>query len=259
MRIGFFGDSYCDLIFFDDPYYLDNPLAFDRVHKTWPARIIDDFNCDILSSGLGGSSLYYAVDRWKQDLEKFKDDPYDVVVFTFSWWERLYTPHQNFQPVFLARAERRPMPESADPDVNFDEISLGIDLYYKYFCHENQQKFYYELMQKYILDLPEQYPNTKFIFLPCTEFARRLALKNFTNGVLLNFSFETLSNLETRSPGAMPIMCNRYGHLNDHNHESFTKLMTNILNNYQDYSNQIIDPDFSQFDLIEIPKFDKLV
>ena len=259
MRIGFFGDSYCDLQWFDDDYYLATPLAFPRELKTWAARIIDDFNCDILSSGLGGSSLYYAVDRWQQDLEKFKDDPYDVVVFTFSWWERLYTPHQNFQPVFLARAERRPMPESEDSNVDFDEISLGIDLYYKYFCHENQQKFYYELMQKYILDLPEQYPDTKFIFLPCTEFSRQLALKNFSKGALLNFSFETLSNLETGSPGAMPILCNRSGHLNDHNNESFAKLIGHIITNYESYRNQIINPDFTQFDLTEIPLFTRLV
>jgi hypothetical protein len=257
MRIGFFGDSYCDLIFFDDPWYHENQMAFSREHKTWAARIIDDFGCEILSSGLGGSSLYYAVDRWKQDVEKFKDNPYDVAIFTFSWWERLYTPHQNFQPVFLARAERRPIPPSEDPNVNFEEIDQGIDLYYKYFCHENQQKFYYELMQKYILDLPAQYPDTKFIFLPCTEFSRHLALTHFSDGVLLNFSFETLSNLETGSPGPMPILCNRYGHLNDHNHELFTKIITNIINNYESCRNSIIDPDFSEFDLTAVPVFNR--
>ena len=257
MRIGFFGDSYCDLIFFDDPYYHENRMAFNREHKTWAARIIDDFGCEILSSGLGGSSLYHAVDRWKQDVEKFKDNPYDVAIFTFSWWERLYTPYQHFEPVFLARAERRPMPVSEDPEVNFEEISQGIDLYYKYFCYENQQKFYYELMQKYILELPEQYPNTKFIFLPCTEFSRQLAITNFTKGVLLNFSFEILSNLETGSPGPMPILCKRYGHLNDHNHESFTKIITNIINNYESCRNSIIDPDFSEFDLTTVPVFNR--
>lgn len=257
MRIGFFGDSYCDLQWFNDNYYLDNPLAFPRELKTWPARIIDDFDCEILSSGLGGSSLYHAIARWEEDLEKFKDNPYDVVIFTFSWWERLYTPHNNFQPVFLAKAERRPLPVSTDPDVDFEEISQGIDLYYKYFCNDNEQQFYYEMSLKYILNLAEQYPDTKFIFLPCTEFARRIALKNFSKGVLLNFSFETLSNLETGSPGIMPVACNRSGHLNDHNNESFAKLIQDIIANYETHHDQIIDPDFTQFDLVNIPKFDK--
>jgi|688.fasta_scaffold09724_19 hypothetical protein len=259
MRIGFYGDSYCDLQWFDDDYYLATPLAFPRELKTWAARIIDDFDSEILSSGLGGSSLFYAIATWKKDLEKFKQNPYDVVIFTFSWYERLYTPHQNFQPVFLAKAERRPMPDSADPDVDFDEISFGIDLYYKYFCQEDEQQFYYELSLKYILALADQYPDTKFIFLPCTEFARNLSLKHFTNGVLLNFSFEMLSNLETGSPGAMPILCNRSGHLNDHNNESFAKLIGHIINNYESYRNQIVDPDFTQFDLTTVPVFNRLM
>ena len=44
MKIGFYGDSYCDLQFFHNSYYLENPLAYPRELKTWPARIIDDFD-----------------------------------------------------------------------------------------------------------------------------------------------------------------------------------------------------------------------
>ena len=259
MKIGFYGDSYCDLQFFHNSYYLENPLAYPRELKTWPARIIDDFDSKILSSGLGGSSLFHAIATWKKDLVRFKENPYDVVIFTFSWWQRMYTPHEYFEPVFLAKAERRPLPVSEHADIDFEEISHGIDLYYKYFCQEDEQQFYYELSLKYILSLADQYPDTKFIFLPCNEFARNLSLKHFTKGVLLNFSFETLSNLEPGSPGIMPYMCGRPGHLNDHNHESFAALIAGIISNYQDHKNQILDPDFSKFDLTAVPVFNRSV
>lgn len=253
MKLGFYGDSYCNLFWDKDPNYRKNPATFtERKNKLWAGRLIDDYGSEVTSSGLGGSSLFYAVDCWKKDIEKFNDNPYDVVFFTFTWWERLYTPYSNYNPVFLAKAERRPIPESGDPNVNFNEIDHSIDLYYKYMCHSNEQKFYYELMIKWILDLPTQYPNTKFIFLPCTEFARETSLKHFTLGTLVNFSFETLSNLETGSPGPMPINCGRSGHLNDRNHEEFTALMKYIID---DNISGIVDPDFTNFDLSEIPSF----
>lgn len=254
MKIGFYGDSYCDLLWLNDPKYRSDPVSFtERKNKTWPGRLIDDYKSEVISSGLGGASLFYAIRQWKGDVQRFNGSPYDVVFFTFSWWQRLYTPHSNYDPVFLARAERRPIPESPDPEIDFNEVSTSIDLYYKYLCHGDQQQFYYELMVKWILDLPAQYPNTKFIFLPCTEFARTTALSYFSLGTLVNFSFETLSNLETGSPGIMPYACGRSGHLNDHNHEAFTTLMKELIDNNV---SGIVNPDFHSFDLTEIPKFE---
>lgn len=256
MRVGFYGDSYCDLIWFKDQKYLEDPLSFiERKYKPWPGRVLDDYKSQVLSSGLGGSSLFHAIQQWNTDIEKFNGCIYDVVFISLTWWERLYTPNESYQPVFLARAERRPMPASEDPTINFDEVNQGIDLYYKYLCFSNQQLFYYELMVKWILDLPNQYPDTKFIFLPCTEISRKLALKHFSTGVLANFSFETLSNLENGSPGPMPIMCGRTGHLNDKNHESFASEMKKIVAAYDSIKNTIVDLDYSNFDLSEIPNF----
>lgn len=250
MNIGFFGDSYCDIIYFNDPKYRQDPSSFGREHKPWPAKLLDDLSSPIFSSGLGGSCLYDSIKKWEYDQYK---DQYDVVIWSLTWHDRLYTS-EYFQPVFLARAERRPIPESTIPDVSFKEIDQGIDLYYKYFYYDDQQKFYYEQSLKWIFNLPNLYKNIKFIFLPCTEFARRLAVKNFDKGVLVNFSFETLSNLEPNSPGPMPIMCNRLGHLNDHNHECMTTLIKDIILNDQ-MNNTVVNPDLEKFDLSEIPRF----
>ena len=251
MNIGLFGDSYCDIIYFDDLEYRAHPEKWGRQYKTWCGRLLDDYNAPILSSGLGGSSIYHSIDKWEKD--KHKDD-YDVVLWSLTWHNRLYT-NEHFQPVFSARAERRPIPESDNPNISYHEINHGLDLYYKYFYQDNEKLFNFEQSVKWILERPLQYKNTKFIFLPCTEHARYIALKHFTNGVLVNFSFEVLSNLETGSIGPMPINCGRSGHMNDHNHEAFVTTIKETITNYGNIENQVIPLDFSNFDLVSIPNF----
>lgn len=252
MRIGFFGDSYCDLIYFNDENYRNNPYGWGREFKPWSGRLLDDYQAPILSSGLGGSCLYDSIYKWQHDIH---NNQYNVVFWSLTWHDRLYTK-EYFKPVFLARAERRPIPESNIPNVSFLEIDQGIDLYYKYFYDENQQKFYYEQSLKWILNLPNIHNDTKFVFLPCTEYSRLLAKQYFQKGILVNFSFELISNFETNSVGPMPISCGRIGHLNNHNHEKFTIYFKHIIDNFSLSEDKILEPDFSSFDLTEIPKFD---
>jgi len=251
MNIGLFGDSYCDMIYFDDQEYRANPEKWGRQYKTWCGRLLDDYNSPILSSGLGGSSIYHSIDKWNKDNNK---NNYDVVLWSLTWYNRLFTS-EHFQPVFSARAERRPIPESTNPNINYHEIDYGLDLYYKYFYQDNEKLFNFENSVKWILNQPSQYPDTKFIFLPCTEHARTIALKHFFNGVLVNFSFETISNLETGSIGLMPINCGRSGHMNDHNHEEFLNEIKKTIGNYDIVKNTVISFDFTRFDLTEIPNF----
>lgn len=252
MRIGLYGDSYCDLIYFNNNEYKNHPEKWLRKFKPWSGRLLEDFNAPILSSGLGGSCLYDSITKWQNDDNK---ESYDVVFWSLTWHDRLYTS-EYFEPVFLARAERRPIPKSTMPNIDYNEIDYGIDLYYKYFYNETQQKFYHEQSIKWILDLPNQYVNTKFIFLPCTEYSRIVAKQYFQKGILVNFSFELISNFETNSAGPMPISCGRIGHLNDHNHEKFTSYFTNLIENFSLLENQILTPNFNDFDLTKIPNFD---
>ena len=252
MRIGLFGDSYCDLVYFEEPEYLENPTKWSRQDKTWCGRLLDDLSSPILSSGLGGSCLYDSISKWENDPNK---TTYDVVIWSLTWHDRLYTS-EYFKPVFLARAERRPIPESDIPEVDYKEIDKGIDLYYKYFYYDNQQRFYHEQSIRWILSLPELYPNTKFIFLPCTEYSRKICLKHFTKGILVNFSFETLSNLEPNSKGPMPIYCPRLGHLNNTNHEVMASSIKRLIKNYTDLENTVVTLDLTKFDLIKMPHFD---
>jgi len=251
MNIGFFGDSYCDIIYFEDQEYRAHPEKWGRQYKTWCARLLDDMKSPILSSGLGGSSIYHSIDKWEKDPNK---NNYDYVFWSLTWYNRLYTS-EHFQPVFSARAERRPIPESTNPYISYHEISQGLDLYYKYFYQDNEKIFNYEQSLKWILELPKQYTDTKFIFLPCTEHSRRLSLKYFNTGVLVNFSFEVLSNLETGSIGPMPINCGRMGHFNDHNHEMFATQMKNIIHNYPQVANSVVKLELDNFDLTSLPTF----
>ena len=66
----------------------------------------------------------------------------------------------------------------------FEKQYLIIEGYYTYLHSLTKEKFLHELMLKWILDLPEQYPDTKFIFLPNTEMSREIALRYFKKGIL---------------------------------------------------------------------------
>jgi len=252
MNVGFFGDSYCDLQWFEEIEYRMYPEKWGRQYKPWCGKLLEDVKSPVLSSGVGGSCLYDSIEKWNLDKHK---DLYNYVFWTFTWHQRLPSS-MNYKPVFLAKAEKRPVPESTNPNIDFEEVEKAIDLFYKYLYDDSFQKFSYEQSLKWILNLPTQYPNIKFIFLPCTEDSRLQAIKHFDKGVLVNFSFETISNLETNSPGPMPILCGRTGHLNNNNHEAFAAAMFNIINDYNNLENSIVNLNLQNFDITTIPKFD---
>ena len=110
--------------------------------------------------------------------------------------------------------------------------------------------FDFELELKYILELPKQYANTKFIFIPNTELSRELAKKHFSQGILMDFAFETVSNREPESPGIMPIRDRRVTHLNYNNHCRFADLFYHTIINYNDLQDKILEVDINKFDII---------
>jgi hypothetical protein len=234
MKIGLFGDSYIDLIWHQHPECTPNSQNIP-----WSGRLLADLKSPVISSGLGGSSQYYAIKTW-QDCEK----DLDVAIFTFTWHNRLYSDMDNFQEILSAYAENR---QPNIDDTNADDIMRGMDLYYRYLRNSEQEMFNYEQQVRWCLDLAKQYPDIKFIYLPNTEVAREIALQHYTCGTLVDFAFETLSNLEPESPGPMPINCGRYGHLSDRNHELVKDLMVRLIENH---SNSVYKLDYKDFDTI---------
>jgi hypothetical protein len=69
MRLGFFGDSYIDVQHAVHSNFKDKSLYT----HTWSAKLLSDLNLELLSTGFGGSSIYYAVSRWNEDLVKYQD------------------------------------------------------------------------------------------------------------------------------------------------------------------------------------------
>jgi hypothetical protein len=242
MNIGLFGDSYIDLIWHIYADYHNGKIS--REQKPWSLRLLEDNLAPIISSGLGGSNQYYAINTWRE--VETTGIKLDYAIWTFTWYQRLYNRDINWQEVLSANAERRDVKFKTK---NIDQIKQALELYYPYLYSEEQAQFQYELMVKWCLDLARQHPETRFIFLPNTEFARPIAAKHFTEGVLVDFAFETLSNRETASPGTMPVNCGRSGHLNNSNHELVTAFVQNIMDNYEQYRNTILPFDYTKFDI----------
>ena len=246
-KIGFFGDSYVDMI------WHRHPNAFPQKEKQpWSMRLCNDSAYTSVSSGLGGTNQYYALRSWQKHLED-QAGICDYAIFTFTWEERLYHEDERIQMLLRGAAERRVL---TSDDIEYaNRMKFAIHEYYDLLYSADAAVAFYKYITNEILCLPAQYPDTKFIFLPNTEFARKLVLQKFQQGVLVNFSFEALSNHETGSPGPMPIRCGREGHLNDRNHDVMKDFVKNIIVNYKNYKNQILELELDKFDLSSLPEF----
>ena len=245
MRIGFFGDSYVDV-------FLHNKITDQH---SWSYKLLQEYEAPILSTGHSGTNQFHAITEWKKFIAQNKK--LDVAIWTFTWHDRLYSSWPINQVIFSAAAEKRQneikqqykdIDFNGDPDF-LDNLILAHELYLRYVLDTDQSKFLYSLMLKWILELPEQYKDTKFIFVPNTELANVLAKEHFTSGVLLDFAFETLSNLEIESPGAMPINCGRVGHINGKNINIFKELIKELIDNYQNFDGTIYKVDYNKFDI----------
>jgi hypothetical protein len=237
MKIGFFGDSYIDTVW----HRRQNP-NIPPGRKIWAHRLLDDLAAPFICSGLGGTSQYYAIAEWKRWSSKIN---FDVAIFTFTWPHRLYTDNLT-ERVITAKIEGRDLGELAAKEA---EIQDAADKYYRYLYSKDEHEFEFELMIKWCLELPDQYPNTKFIFLPNTTSSQELAKKYFSRGTLVDFAFETLSLGEGERVGVAPYIMDRTGHLSDGVHEQVKDLIKDIVvNNKQG----VIPVDYSQFSLVNL-------
>lgn len=246
MNIGFFGDSYVDVFAYD-------PLAQQR---SWSYKLLEDFSLPIITTGNSGTSQFHAITEWLKFVDSGKK--IDVAIWTFTWDNRLYSQYQINQIMFSAAAEQRQEYVKQiykdnninpnDPDLVNNLISAH-DYYLRYIYNESYNQFIHSLMVKWVLDLPNQYPDIKFIFIPNTELSNKISKQYFRTGILLDFAFEILSNLETGSPGPMPINCTRVGHLNSKNITIFKDLIKEIIENYSNYQNSIFKVDYNKFDI----------
>lgn len=214
MKIGLFGDSYLDLVWYR--YAYNNQPSDDK--KIWAQLLLEDLGAPIICSGLGGTSQYYAIEQWQDWSEKMH---FDVAIFTLTWSHRQYTSNRN-EAVLRAYIEGRDL-EQKDQEAR--EIESALEAYYQHLFVKRANDFMYELMIKWCMELPQQHPNTKFIFIPNTEQAQVLAKKHYTDGVLFDMAMETLSLAEGERVGVRPFIPDRIGHLSPGAHQQVKELV----------------------------------
>jgi hypothetical protein len=237
MNIGLFGDSYIDTI-----WHRRSDPTIPPGRKIWAHRLLEELGAPFICSGLGGSSQYYAIAEWQR---YSRDIAFDVAIFTFTWPHRLYTTLLNEQ-VVTARIEGRDLGKLG---VDEAKVQDAVDKYYRYLYNKDEHEFEFELMVRWCLELPRQFPNTKFIFLPNTVDSQAIAKRHYSGGVLVDFAFETLSLGEGEQVGVAPYIMNRSGHLSDGVHEQVKNIIRDIIVNYKE---GIVPVDYSTFNLINL-------
>ena len=258
MNIGFFGDSYVDIMlerYWNFPYTSwENkvmPEWFETVEEEkytiWAARVCRDLKLAPVTSGLGGTSQYHAIKTW-QDFISSNNNEIDIAVFNFTWDHRLYSPKKGWQHILSSFVEKKDLEKIVGevPD-DIDDIRSGIDLYFRYLQSNEQSLFVHEQLIRWILELPEKYPNIKFIFLPNTEVSREIAVRHFKNGVLVDFAFETISLMEGERVGIDPFNYEKSGHLTNINHNRFKEKIKDIIVNWTHHKDKIYPLDYDEF------------
>ena len=235
--LGLFGDSY---------------IAFPIGRENWSQRLAEHY--DVKAWGKYGSSLFYAIDKWQTGLEQLGGKDFDYAIFTLTWHMRLFSVNKDRNDYFCY-----PHPDTwergfQDPEIqtqeDFEKFKFMVKNYHQYIFDDRLARFHHELEIKYILDLPLQYPNTRFIFIPNTNVSRDMARKHHHHGVLMDFAFEDVSNQESDCPGQMPIVRDhRTGHISDANHNVMYRMMSETLRNYEKYQDQIVPVDMGKFHL----------
>jgi hypothetical protein len=239
MNIGLFGDSYIDI-----QWHRYNNQNISRDQKIWAHQLLEELDSPVICSGLGGSNQYHAIAEW-QRFSKYTN--FDVAIFTFTWPQRLYA-HPLTEDVVMAYIEGRELDQL---DERKQAIQNALAQYYKYLYNRQEREFEFELMVKWCLELPNQYPNTKFIFLPNTVYGQEIAKKHFTRGVLVDFAFETLSLMEGERVGVPPFVPDRLGHLSAGLHTQIKDMVKHIILNERDV---VYPVDYNQFTITKLSK-----
>jgi hypothetical protein len=235
---------------FGDSYIQDANEWVSRLKN----RLAETWSCSVTAFGKGGSNQYYAIDKWHRHIEFLGAENIDYAVFTFTWPMRQYHSNPYINDQMCLHAEHRPIPYD-DVIQNAEDAKKSFAAYeqfWKYLYDKPWRFFDYELELQYILNLPEKYPNIKFIFIPNCEHAQVVAKKHFKQGILLDFAFETVSLNEPITDQweqALKIFNERSpnrpntsptnplpGHLNSLNHRVFCELMYDIIVNYDNIS-----------------------
>jgi hypothetical protein len=237
-RVGIFGDSYVD----------SRSFWTQRLAEMLPEHELD-------VRGKGGSNLYYAIDQYRIQIQHRGPDWYDVVIFTLTWPQRLYSawPYRNEQ--FCSYSEQRPWVEdwAIQDEASNQEFLASIPQYYRYIHDQAWREFDWELEIRWVLDLA-QTASHRLIVIPNTEQSREIARRHHRGGILMDMAMETISNLEPGSPGAMPVRDpHRNFHLNDANHWAMARLMAEAIRQAPHRTSFVWPVDFNQFDLVQVP------
>lgn len=258
MNIGFFGDSYVDVN--DATNSVEKLGIGDHTSKRiWPQILVDSLNAKCVASGRGGSNQYDAIKSWENYISEYSFPP-DVAIFTFTWHFRLvHNLHvgHNFdgseEPDWsqILRSITQGKNTEKYNSERVDELKVGFHLYFKHFYHDEQTLFLHEQLIKWVLDLPNYYPKTKFIFFPNTEISRNLAKKYFDKGVLMDFALGSISELEGEDVNQLPMLSSKepkWGHLYYENHLKLSTITQEILINYEKFNGKLFTKDYTFFE-----------
>lgn len=241
--LGLFGDSYI------------TRSGFPSLGLTWADHLSEKFETN--ATGKNGASLFYSINCWNKLTDRLGHDYFNYAIWTFTWHNRLFSDLKFRNDYFC-----NPFPDLTwdvsiydDPMItdhySFTHFRNAYKDYTKYIYDDKRSRFDYELELQWVMNLPTQHKNTKFIFIPNTHFSNTLCKKYFHTGVLMDFAFEDISNREPNAAGPMPIACGRPGHMNQNNHAKFTNVISGILNQYNQLANQVIPVDINQFEHVD--------
>lgn len=209
MKIAVFGDSFS---------------AWDEKEphlNGYIKQIVDHYNAECINESLSGSSLMFSLEKI---FRLFKTETPDVVIFTCTAVGRLY-----FAGDFYCSNDRKVIGFQKKPALPI--IQQAADLYYRHIWSGNRENIEWNMFAQTIANFTLEYPNTKFILLPCFD---NFLLTRYGNYMVMNsylFIYSKIDtkelNLEITGQGG-----NRLHHLSYSQNTDLKNILINVIDNY---------------------------
>lgn len=203
--------------------------SFTTDANGWPGHLANSLNLKLVCYGESGQH-WWSISNFLNKLDHQIIKNTEVIVFAHTYAERIPSVDTKISKIDPYDTSKK------------DEISLAVQLYYKYILDLDFMKW---AQEKWFDDITEKWQHIKLINLHC--FPLSLSLSKLPGGINVKPSLASISLNEINADtGSGLANDNRPNHFNDFNNKELANQLSTMIINYKQSVNEF---DLTKFDL----------
>lgn len=178
MKIGFFGDSFCEEI--------SNPHSFLHGYETYISLLKKHYDAEIVNLGHGGCSVWDVI---LNQFSLFEKDLPDVTIFVWTDVSRLY--HKTVRNLTYSSVNERKLLKTSVEELLNPKVIKSAKLYFDHLYNSEKSELEYKSLLYYFDNevLSRIIDKTKIIH--CWSFEKKY---NWKNGIELSIPLITFAD-----------------------------------------------------------------